>query len=205
MGGPSAPELRWLRVASYFRRDIDPCNPPRVQSMRDFFSSLPSIRLPLHSLKFGLSCGTLLESEVETAFTGTVVALCRGAEKGDSAVAVSGSHGTVSVVGKLAADDVRFIALAFVHSFDFVKGNLLVYTNSSEHTFDTNITVVRGKIEWEPHTAKGTRVPKEASSFLQPYVGSWVLQGIATGARVRSQRTNVAQTRDNKRRRKSTA
>lgn len=75
--GPKPPELRWLRFACNFRPDLGPCRLPRGITLRDFFGQLPRWHVPLASVRFGQLHGALVESEVEAAFTGTLVALCR--------------------------------------------------------------------------------------------------------------------------------
>ncbi|CAE8681237.1 unnamed protein product, partial [Polarella glacialis] len=40
---PIAMEMRWLRLASYFRPDTDPCLTPAAVSAREFFGPLPRL------------------------------------------------------------------------------------------------------------------------------------------------------------------
>eukprot|EP00929_Paragymnodinium_shiwhaense_P054966 TRINITY_DN27568_c0_g1_i1.p1 TRINITY_DN27568_c0_g1~~TRINITY_DN27568_c0_g1_i1.p1 ORF type:complete len:712 (+),score=159.60 TRINITY_DN27568_c0_g1_i1:255-2138(+) len=203
-GGPAAgaispPTLRWLRFASYFRSDLDPCSKPFVISSQQFFATLPRLRLKLSHLRFGLIFGSLEASEVEATFTGMVVGLCKvaddrpaspaAADEGEAAVA-SQELQTLQRVGSKEA--LACSAVAFVHAFDKVAGELVVYAPATTSELVGVNAVVRGDILWEPYSTHGQRVSEGAvTSPLQPYVSPWMLEGLATGARKQTGRRHV--------------
>eukprot|EP00445_Apocalathium_hangoei_P068247 CAMPEP_0204128750 /NCGR_PEP_ID=MMETSP0361-20130328/12368_1 /ASSEMBLY_ACC=CAM_ASM_000343 /TAXON_ID=268821 /ORGANISM="Scrippsiella Hangoei, Strain SHTV-5" /LENGTH=624 /DNA_ID=CAMNT_0051081047 /DNA_START=35 /DNA_END=1909 /DNA_ORIENTATION=- len=208
---PLAGELRWLRFAAYFRGDMDPCKPPMGFPLRSFFEPLPRTRLPLRRLRFGLVHGPLPPGEIEATFTGTIVALCSLRSISAAGVAhpcVSeddreiGHHpeGTCPVV-ELGEDVVaRCVALAFVHAFDTTCNELVVYVAGPPAALESVDCVLRGDIQWEPHSVRGQQVVVEhatslGASPMQPFCSSWVLEGLAVGARAPTTRTNLKRRR----------
>eukprot|EP00931_Biecheleriopsis_adriatica_P000326 TRINITY_DN100345_c0_g1_i1.p1 TRINITY_DN100345_c0_g1~~TRINITY_DN100345_c0_g1_i1.p1 ORF type:complete len:253 (-),score=37.87 TRINITY_DN100345_c0_g1_i1:47-748(-) len=186
---PSAMELRWLRLASYFRPELDPCRPPEAIPVRDFFGCLPKLRLPLQSLRFGMVTGRLPASEVEAALTGTVVALCRG-ELAGSELQTGGRNHELSVTEGASDQAQQFLAFAFVHSFDFEKAELAFYSPVQPQSLQDVTLVLRGDIAWEPNSARGMRTTGTASP-LQPYSSPWLLEGMGVGTRVVSTKGNI--------------
>lgn len=186
----SALELRWLRFACYFRPDMDPCESPQSVSMRNFLSPVPLLRLSLSTLSFGLMHSSISPSEVDAAFTGTVVALCEvsspsGVMQGDEP----------SVLAEPEAQPARCMALAFVHAFDFAKRELVVHTPASAASLAKVNAVLRGDIAWEPHnTPRRAGVALTAGPW-QPYFCAWSLEEMGAGTRVISTRGNVMRKR----------
>lgn len=206
--GLSAPDMRWLRMASYFRPDLDPCKPPFAISMRDYFDGLPQVRIAMSSVSFGMSYGSLPAGEVEAAFTGTIVALCAAAATSEVSSDVSAhqqcmlgnggagaSSGQLAVFADASAEAMRCFGIAFLHSFDHAKSEVVLTTGASVATLSSVNAIIRGDIVWEPHSTRGQRVPVSAMSPLQPYNSFWVLEGLATGARVVTTRTNLRRKR----------
>lgn len=207
----TAPDMRWLRFACHFRRDLDPCVPPTSICLRHFFAPLPRVRLCLRRVQFGTIPGALLPSEVEAAFTGLVVALCCVAPEGCSgsefdklgedqpaktlsepAIPEGLGPSALSLAGRLA----ECITVAFVHSFDNECGDVIVYPADAQAPLDRVNAVIRGEITWEPHSVRGQYVTGELQdsigvSPLQPYCSSWVLEGLAAGARTQSMRRDL--------------
>lgn len=215
-GASTAPELRWKRFALHFRQDLDPCTPPTSMCLRHFFAPLPRVRLCLQRVRFGLIPGNLWPSEVAATFTGTVVALCCLVEGGGpdpkplqvaekEASAENGSAGNLpkpsgvelepavlNLEGRLA----QCLSFAFVHSFDFAQGDVIVYPADPQAPLEKVEAVLRGDITWEPHSIRGQQVAGElldsmAVSPLQPYCSPWLLEGLAAGARTRSMRPHL--------------
>lgn len=198
--GPSAVGMRWLRFAAHFRPDLDPCQPPIGVSMHTFFGPLPRIRLPLDQVRFGLVHGVLLPKEVEATFTGTVVALCHVHDDGGPVEAQSPSRGQSLAVFRLGERIAQCCAVAYVHSFDLVRWELVVYTAELARPLPGIIFVLRGELSWEPHCVRGQDVAEEPSGFgaaspLQPYCSSWMLEGLAVGARTQSTRGHLQRKR----------
>ena len=103
-------------------------------------------------LHFGLVAGHLLHSEVEATLTGTVVALCEADLKT--------SPKEVSCTADLQLlepheSPIKFLAYAFVHSFDFKSGEIVIYSNISEQQLARVNLALRGEVTWEPN-AKST-------------------------------------------------
>lgn len=215
-GAPTAPEMRWLRMAGYFRHEEDPCARPSGLPASDFFRRSAPVRLPLRRLRFGIVGGALCESEVEAALTGTLVALCRlgapaapaaPAAPGDAANAANaadaadppGGSRPPSVLRAVGVDAaLRCVGLAFVHSFDIAAGEIVLYTPAAPEALAAADALLRGDVTWEPHSVRGQRVAAEAQAgagVFQPYCAPWALEGMAAGARVLSQRRNVRRTR----------
>jgi len=100
----------------------------------------------------------------------------------------------------LDADAPRCVAVAFVHSFDFNKGELIVHTPASAVSIAEANVVLRGDVTWEPQATLGHRAQVRLSasmgaslpaSPLQPYFCAWALEGMGRGARVVSMRQNL--------------
>eukprot|EP00439_Symbiodinium_sp_Y106_P085243 s923_g27.t4 len=127
---PTAAQLRWLRIAGHFQPDLDPCLAPHAVAPQTFFSMVPRWRLQMKGLRFGLIAGHLLHSEVEAALTGTVVALCSQPQSESQEVEVHSSED----LGLLEPHEapIEFVAYAFVHSFDFRVGQIVVHSSLSE-------------------------------------------------------------------------
>mmetsp|Transcript_65900 Transcript_65900/g.213200 ORF Transcript_65900/g.213200 Transcript_65900/m.213200 type:complete len:621 (+) Transcript_65900:66-1928(+) len=204
---PLAGELRWLRFAAYFRGDMDPCRPPMGSPLRSFFEPLPRTRLPLSRLSFGLVHGPLPPGEIEATFTSTIVALCSLRSFGTDLFVSEdnreiGHHadGTLPVV--VLGEDVvaRCVAMAFVHAFDTTCNELVVYVAGPPAAVESVDSVLRGDIQWEPHSIRGQQVVVEhatsrGASPMQPFCSSWVLEGLAIGARAPTTRTNLKRRR----------
>lgn len=199
-----AVDLRWFRLACYFRPDLDPCSFPAGLPAGDFFRPVPRTRLPLHRLRFGLLHGPLVTQEVAAAFTGTVVFVCR------CAWSENGSHGAEQFEDGHRAQPVilenpdagapEFLAAAFVHSFDLARGELVVHLPRSALAElggavggQEPLAVLRGDVRWEPQGPSG-----ECSTALcpqEPYCAAWALRGLGAGARVLSTRRSVLRRR----------
>lgn len=150
-------------------------------AMQDFFSTVPRWRLQMKFLHFGLVAGHLLHSEVEATLTGTVVALC--------ATDLAGTNKDVSCTADLQLMEpheapIRFLAYAFVHSFDFKSGEVVIYSNiSAEQLAHANLAL-RGEVTWEPNTTRNLQLADGRPSPLQPYSAPWLLEGMGVGTRV---------------------
>ena len=191
---PTSAQLRWLRVAGHFQPDLDPCMPPHAVAMQTFFSAVPRWRLTMKGLRFGLIAGHLLHSEVEAALTGTVVALC--AHPGNPANPAPSELQEVRSPEDLGllephAVAIEFVAYAFVHSFDFSVGQLVVYSCLPESALGSVNLVLRGEIAWEPNSTRNLRLGDGSPSPMQPYAAPWFLEGMGVGSRVVSKRGNI--------------
>jgi len=207
-----ASDLRWARFARLFHKDRDLCSMPKGKSPRDFFGSVPRLRLPLNKLRFGwIHEGHLRPDEVESCFTGMLVALCTlkdsklnmVTEKSgpEEAGATDDCKPSVFEIGNSVA---HCVSMAYVHSFDFARGALVacVATASAaeleEAWCDEPLAVMRGDFTWDPHCIRGLNVimedlPEGAKdpNPLQPFCSSWTLEGLACGARMQSNRRGV--------------
>lgn len=217
--GPKPPELRWLRFACNFRPDVGPCRYPAGVALRDFFGDLPRWEVPFVAVRFGLIHGPLLPSEVEAAFTGTLVALCRASRPVSQALlpdvsadgdverdALQPLDGAAAepTLPRVIANPVqtapRCNCIAFVHSFDFVNGVVVLYTPAPVQSVEGVTMVLRGDIFFTPNSVRGQQVRVEtpstsltpvSTSPLQPYCSSWPLEGLASGTRLLSTRTDM--------------
>ncbi|CAK0843708.1 unnamed protein product [Prorocentrum cordatum] len=206
-----AVELRWLRLACHFRPDLDPCKAPASLTPRAFFRCVPRVRLPLRGLRFGLvHGGCLAPGEVEAAFTGTVVALCRAEaplaplQPAEDAEA-DGKTGVTELPAVLGREDAQeaaeCIGIGYVHSFDFAVGDVEVRVAPSIDTLAKVGVILRGDVSWEPNSVRGQRVMMAGMAAdnvpvsLQPHCCSWALEGPATGAKVLSSRRNLKRKR----------
>lgn len=182
--GLAATEMRWLRFQSYFRPETDPCQRPKASTTQDFFRLVPRLHLPLAQLRFGQVQGGLVGSEVEAAFTGAVVAICRSPSvpAPDAPLAIWEASDT----------PLQCIAMAIVHSFDFKRGHICLLGPKLESSARQEINVIlRGDIAWEPHSTKGLLIDVDVTTPIQPYCCSWLLEGLGSGARVQSTRGNL--------------
>ena len=203
---PLAVQLRWLRMAGHFKPDLDPCRHATAMAMQDFFAMVPRWRVQMKFLHFGLVAGHLLHSEVEATLTGTVVALCEAD--------LETSPKEVSCTADLQLlepheSPIKFLAYAFVHSFDFKSGEIVIYSNISaqqlarvnlalrgEVTWEpiySNISAqqlarvnlaLRGEVTWEPNSTRNLQLADGRPSPLQPYSAPWLLEGMGVGTRV---------------------
>ena len=182
-GAPTPAQLRWLRIAGHFQPDLDPCLPPHAVATQTFFSSVPRWRVAMKGLRFGLIAGHLLHSEVEAALTGTVVALCSQTPRLQEEVP---EVHAAEDLGLLEPHEtpIDFIAYAFVHSFDFSVGEIVVYSCVSESSLNNVNLVLRGEIAWEPNSTRNLRLGDGCSSPMQPYSAPWFLEGMGVGSRV---------------------
>lgn len=193
-----AADLRWLRLACYFRPDMDPCSFPAGLPAGNFFRPVPRMRLPLHRLRFGLLHGPLASQEVPAAFTGTVVFLCRCALSHNGLG--EGARTQPVILDEPDSGAPEFLAAAFVHSFDVARGELVVHCPqsalsviASEENGEESLAVLRGDMRWEPQGSSG-----ECSAALcpqEPYCAAWALRGLGAGARVLSTRRSVLRRR----------
>jgi len=188
-----AVDLRWLRLACYFRPDLDPCSFPAGLPAGDFFRPVPRMRLPLHRLRFGLLHGPLASQEVPAAFTGTVAFICRCALSHNG---LGEGAQTPVILDKPDSGSPEFLAAAFVHSFDMARGELVVHCPQSALSViasGESLAVLRGDVRWEPQGSTG-----ECPAGLcpqEPYCAAWALRGLGAGARVLSTRRSVLRRR----------
>lgn len=193
-----AAKMRWMRVAHYFRPDLPPCAHPVGVPAGRFFSSVPRRRLPL-GLHFGLTQGVLREEDIEIVFTGCVVGLCclRNGHPSETGTVSAGQVEQARVKPRAlpeAVSSLRCIATAFVHSFDTVQGEVVVYTPASVEALSPVDCVLRGEHVWHPQSIDGQFLSAEGqdttsmSSPLHPYCSAWTLDGLGTGSRLPSTR-----------------
>lgn len=178
---PLAVQLRWLRMAGHFKPDLDPCRHATAMAMQDFFATVPRWRVQMKFLHFGLVAGHLLHSEVEATLTGTVVALCEADLKT--------SPKEVSCTADLQLlepheSPIKFLAYAFVHSFDFKSGEIVIYSNISAQQLARVNLALRGEVTWEPNSTRNLQLADGRPSPLQPYSAPWLLEGMGVGTRV---------------------
>lgn len=193
--GPVAAELRWYRFAFYFQPDLDPCRRVHGTHPRELFNRRPRGRLPLGRLRFGLVHMDLPASEVEAAFTGTVVALCRlgWGEKGEAEAErpAEGPGRLPRLVRPRLGEDraagaPRCVALAYVHSFDWARDEVTFFSPAQEADLSEVDAVLRGDIKWYPHSARSVELPPgplgmPPVSPLTPYCSMWALDGFSSG------------------------
>ncbi|CAK9104292.1 Polynucleotide 5'-hydroxyl-kinase nol9 (Nucleolar protein 9 homolog) [Durusdinium trenchii] len=179
---PTAVQLRWLRMAAHFKPSLDPCRYAEAMAIQDFFSDVPRWHLPLTRFRFGLFAGHLLPSEVEAALTGAVVALCYDAWEPNSR-AVAKAPAELEIFEPHEAP-IKFLAYAFIHSFNFKTGELVVYANISAAKLKQVNLLLRGEVTWEPNTTKNLQLGDQRVSPLQPYSAPWLLEGLGVGTRV---------------------
>ena len=182
-------QLRWLRIAGHFQPHLDPCLPPHAVAIQTFFSSVPRWRLAMKGLRFGLIAGHLLHSEVEAALTGTVVALCAMPQADEDL----GDVHTPEDLGLLEPHEtpIEFVSYAYVHSFDFRVGQIIVYSCLPELALARVNLILRGEIAWEPNSTRNLRLGDGRPSPMQPYSAPWFLEGMGVGTRVVSARGNI--------------
>jgi hypothetical protein len=219
-------EDRWLRFAASLRPDIfGNCNPPSAGlTARGFFGDMPRGRLLLSRLRFGLVLGELVADEVESTFTGTLAQLCvlssngqlcgsSGSDETLQTRAVSHEGGPLRpplmvLPCGLAGDEApRCVAIAFVHSFDFARGEVSFFSPATPEILAGVNAILRGNISWEPNSKHGLDVsvkdaPADFVSPVQPYCSTWMLEGMAVGAKAISGRRGLKRQRhlnDNKR------
>lgn len=178
---PLAVQLRWLRMAGHFKPDLDPCRHATAMAMQDFFAMVPRWRVQMKFLHFGLVAGHLLHSEVEATLTGTVVALCEAD--------LETSPKEVSCTADLQLlepheSPIKFLAYAFVHSFDFKSGEIVIYSNISAQQLARVNLALRGEVTWEPNSTRNLQLADGRPSPLQPYSAPWLLEGMGVGTRV---------------------
>lgn len=207
-------EDRWLRFAANLRPDIfGNCNPPVGLTARGFFGAMPRGRLLLSRLRFGLVLGELAADEVETTFTGMLAQLCVLSSTGQLCSS-SGGDGrpltkavlrdcssqrpplTVLPRGMPGDEAPRCVAIAFVHSFDFARGEVSFFSPATPEILEGVNAVLRGSISWEPNSKLGLDVsvkdaPADYVSPMQPYCSAWMLEGMAVGAKAISGRRGL--------------
>lgn len=187
---PTAAQLRWLRIAGHFQPNLDPCLAPHAVAPQTFFSMVPRWRLQMKGLRFGLIAGHLLHSEVEAALTGTVVALCSQPQSEESQEVEVRSSEDLSLLEPHEAP-IEFVAYAFVHSFDFRVGQIVVHSCLLESAVGSVNLVLRGEIAWEANSTRNLRLGDGSPSPMQPYAAPWFLEGMGVGSRVVSTRGNI--------------
>jgi hypothetical protein len=88
------------------------------------------------------------------------------------------------------------VGLAFIHAFDFAKGEVIIHTPLRRPALDEVDAMLRGDISWEPHSAPKQRAAAHSSSGLwQPYFCPWSLEEMGAGTRVLSTRGNLLRKR----------
>ena len=178
---PLAVQLRWLRMAGHFKPDLDPCRHATAMAMQDFFSTVPRWRLQMKFLHFGLVAGHLLHSEVEATLTGTVVALCQT----DLKFTAKDVYSTADLqLLEPHESPIKFLAYAFVHSFDFKSGEVAIYSTISQQQLTSVNLALRGEVTWEPNSTRNLQLADNRPSPLQPYSAPWLLEGMGVGTRV---------------------
>merc|ERR1712151_822097 len=104
------------------------------------------------------------------------------------------------------AEAAECVGIGFIHSFDFERCQVVLYTPIHGDQLSRVNALLRGDIVWEPHSSRGQRATVGAAvaegdvqthivSPLQPYCCAWALEGLAAGTRVISTRGNLKRRR----------
>eukprot|EP00913_Durusdinium_trenchii_P027213 g25533.t1 len=146
---PHAEQQLHERCEAFFAGAATPQSHPALytasaMAIQDFFSDVPRWHLPLTRFRFGLFAGHLLPSEVEAALTGAVVALCYDAWEPNSR-AVAKAPAELEIFEPHEAP-IKFLAYAFIHSFNFKTGELVVYANISAAKLKQVNLLLRGEV-----------------------------------------------------------